>query len=77
MGRDVTVYTTDVLDQNKRCDQSGRETNIDGITVRHFGNISNNLAYHYQVFLPLGMRKVVRKRSMDSMLFISTAIETF
>lgn len=61
MGHDVTVYTTDVLDQDKRCDQSGRETKIDGITVRYFRNISNSLAYHYQVFLPLGMRKVVQE----------------
>lgn len=61
MGHDVTVYTTDVLDQDNRCDQSGRETEIDGITVRYFRNISNSLAYHYQVFLPLGMRKVVQE----------------
>lgn len=61
MGHDVTVYTTDVLDQDKRCDQSGRETKVDGITVRYFRNISNSLAYHYQVFLPLGMRKVVQE----------------
>jgi len=45
MRHDVTVYTTDVLDQDKRCDQSGRETKVDGITVRYFRNISNSLAY--------------------------------
>ncbi len=61
MGHDVTVYTTDVLDQDRRCDQSGKETKVDGITVRYFRNISNSLAYHYQVFLPLGMRKAVRE----------------
>jgi glycosyltransferase involved in cell wall biosynthesis len=61
MGHDVTVYTTDALDQDKRCDQSGRETKVDGITVRYFRNISNSLAYHYQIFLPLGMRRVVQE----------------
>lgn len=40
MVHDVTVYTTDVLNQNKRCDQSGRETNVNNIKVRYFGNIS-------------------------------------
>ncbi len=60
-GHEVTVYTTDVFDQHNRCEESGRETTVDGITVRYFRNVSNGLAYHYQLYLPRGMRQVVKK----------------
>jgi glycosyltransferase involved in cell wall biosynthesis len=61
MGHDVTVYTTDVFDQHNRCEESGQETTVDGITVRYFKNASNSLAYHYQLYMPRGMRQVVQK----------------
>lgn len=64
-GHDVTVYTTDAFDQHNRCKESGKETTVDGITVRYFKNANNSLAYHYQVYLPLGMRQAVRETIAD------------
>lgn len=61
IGHDVTVYTTDVFDQRGRCEESGRETRVDGITVRYFKNASNSLAYNHQLYLPRGMRRVLRE----------------
>ncbi|MDP3111931.1 MAG: glycosyltransferase family 4 protein [Thermodesulfovibrionales bacterium] len=58
-GHSVTVYTTDVLDQDSRCSQSGTETVVDGITVRYFKNLSNRMAYDHQVFLPIGFREAI------------------
>ena len=64
-GHAVTVYTTDVLDHDHRCPESGKRTKVEGTTVVYFRNISNRLAYDYQVFLPLGMRKTVRETIME------------
>lgn len=58
-GHEVTVYTTDVLDQFSRCAMSGKETVVDGIKVRYFRNISNKMAYAAQVFLPEGLCEAV------------------
>jgi glycosyltransferase involved in cell wall biosynthesis len=60
-GHEVTVYTTDVLDRDHRCQESGKRTKVDGVTVVYFRNASNRLAYDYQIFLPLGMRRTVRE----------------
>ncbi len=66
-GHNVSVATTDVLDERRRlpvdkgaADFGGyidsiRQT-IDGCTVYYFRNFSNALAYHMQVFLPLGLK---------------------
>src|SRR5437762_4803651 len=64
-GHQVTVCTTDA------CDESGRLPNreaarsrfrarppsrtADGVELRVFPNISNRLAYHLQLFLPIGL----------------------
>src|SRR5439155_25815673 len=64
-GHQVTVCTTDA------CDESGRLPNreaarsrfrawppsrtADGVEMRVFPNISNRLAYHLQLFLPIGL----------------------
>jgi glycosyltransferase involved in cell wall biosynthesis len=45
-GHDVTVYTTDVYDVNRRLDLSQNPTTMDGITIYRFKNINNNLAYN-------------------------------
>lgn len=60
-GHDVTVCTTDVLDQDSRCDQSGKEVVVDGIKVHYLKNLSNTLAYNYQVFLPVGLGSFIHR----------------
>lgn len=60
-GHDVTVCTTDVLDQDSRCDLSGKESVVDGIKVYYFRNLSNLLAYHYQLFLPVGLTDFIQR----------------
>jgi glycosyltransferase involved in cell wall biosynthesis len=59
-GHEVTVYTTDVLDQVSRCNMSGKEAVVDGIKVRYFRNLSNTMAYAHQVFLPKGFSEAIR-----------------
>jgi glycosyltransferase involved in cell wall biosynthesis len=53
MGDEVTVWTTDVLDAARRC--RPLEAEIDGIRVRRFRNLHNGVAYHRQLYLPLGI----------------------
>lgn len=43
-GHEVTVYTTDVYDSESRLKYKENPMIMDGITVYHFKNISNNLA---------------------------------
>jgi glycosyltransferase involved in cell wall biosynthesis len=64
-GHEVTVYTTDVLDEVSRCSFSNGETDIEGVRARYFRNLSNPLAYHYQVFLPAGLCAAVRSTISD------------
>lgn len=60
-GHDVTVYTTDVLDQNSRNLFKGGRGAVDGIKVYYFRNLSNRCAYKYQMFIPMGLLSVVRQ----------------
>lgn len=60
-GHHVAVFTTDVLDRDLRSPYSGTETDIKGVRARYFRNLSNRLAYDYQVYLPLGMRRAVQE----------------
>ncbi len=53
LGEQVTVWTTDAFDAQSRIAE--RETEVDGIFVRRFWNLSNGLAYHRQLYLPPGM----------------------
>jgi glycosyltransferase involved in cell wall biosynthesis len=64
-GHDVTVYTTDVLDRDSRCAQDGKEASFDGAKVFYFKNLSNRLAYDYQLFLPIGLKGFVQKTVSD------------
>lgn len=59
-GHDVTVYTTDVFDRNSRHEVAGGQAVVDGIKVHYFKNISNLLAYDYQIFLPIGLMTAIR-----------------
>lgn len=52
-GHGVEVYTTDVLDRSSRY-HSGEER-IDGVKAHYFRNLSNSLAYNFQVYLPTGL----------------------
>ncbi|MFQ5466150.1 MAG: glycosyltransferase [Thermodesulfobacteriota bacterium] len=58
-GHDVTVCTTDVLDSSSRYGVKGREATVDGVKVHYFRNLSNRLAYRYQLFMPTGLRRFV------------------
>ena len=55
LGESVTVWTTDACDATRRL--SEQETTVDGIFVRRFRNLHNGLAYHRQLYLPLGILK--------------------
>jgi glycosyltransferase involved in cell wall biosynthesis len=54
-GNKVITLTTDVLSKEKRYEK--REDTIEGIETHYFPNINNELAYHYQMYLPIGMRR--------------------
>lgn len=54
-GESVTVWTTDACDEQQRL--SEQETSVDGIYIRRFRNLHNGLAYHRQLYLPLGIIK--------------------
>ena len=54
-GDEVTVWTTDACDAERRLDEP--ETTVEGIFVRRFRNLHNGLAYHRQLYLPLGILK--------------------
>src|SRR5437763_1864367 len=58
-GHAVTVCTTDALDQSARVPAVAAHT-PDGVVVRVFPNFSNRLAYHLQLFLPIGFDKFLR-----------------
>lgn len=64
-GHDVTVYTTDVLDQDSRYVLKDKRTIVDGIKIYYFKNLSNVLAYNYQVFLPIGLSSFIRQTISD------------
>src|SRR5437879_1231201 len=53
-GSEVEVWTTDAFDATHRVTEPTGV--IDGIQVRYFRNLSNSLAYHRQLYLPLGLR---------------------
>lgn len=70
-GHQVTVCTTDACDASSRlpCDPGGGgrlrawppARTGDDVEVRVFPNISNRLAYHLQLFLPLGLNQYLSR----------------
>jgi len=61
-GHRVTVCTTDARDQSSRV--AAREIRTpDGVAVHVFPNISNRLAYHLQLFLPLGFSQFLERHA--------------
>lgn len=61
-GHRVTVCTTDACDSRSRVSSSHNPPAVD---VRMFPNLSNRLAYHYQFFTPVGLRRFLRKSAGD------------
>jgi glycosyltransferase involved in cell wall biosynthesis len=70
LGHDVTVCTTDACDQSSRLvtDAAGGRSRgwpasltADGVTFHVLPNLSNRCAYHWQLFLPLGLGEYLRR----------------
>jgi len=61
-GHAVTVCTTDARDASSRV-PSGDARTADGVDVRIFPNFSNRLAYHLQLFLPIGFDRFLRSHA--------------
>jgi len=55
LGVEVEVVTTDVLDEKST--RNDLFTEIEGVSVRAYRNLSNRLAYHLQLFLPLKLHQ--------------------
>jgi glycosyltransferase involved in cell wall biosynthesis len=58
-GVEVHVWTTDAYDRGGRLAE--RASVIDGVRVQRFRNLSNSLAYHRQLYLPLGLCGYTRR----------------
>jgi glycosyltransferase involved in cell wall biosynthesis len=66
-GHSVTVCTTDVHDESTRLplDRADTAPTADRITQNVFPNVSNRLAYHQQIFLPVGLREYLRRHAAE------------
>src|SRR5580765_2748412 len=73
-GHSVTVCATDVHDESTRLpmarptarpEERALPDTSGGITQHSFPNISNRLAYHQQVFLPVGLREYLRQHAAE------------
>jgi len=60
-GHQVTVCTTDACDESTRVPSGERQ--VDGVEWRVFPNLSNRLAYHLQLFLPLGLGNYLKRHA--------------
>ncbi len=65
MGHSVDVLTTDTAGSSRL---TAGQTNqaVDGITVRHYRNFSNYLAFRHRLFLPVGLLLRVRDDLADA-----------
>ena len=66
-GHDVTVCTTDACDATTRVRGPRAAHTASGVRVHVFPNLSNRLAYHWQLFAPIGLAAHLRAhaRSFD------------
>jgi glycosyltransferase involved in cell wall biosynthesis len=62
-GHDVTVITTDALDRGRRLDVL--DEIADGVRVLRFRNLSNWLAFHLKIFLPVGLERWLARHAKD------------
>ena len=60
-GHDVTVFTTDVLDEERRA--TPRRELRDGVRVERFPNVSNALAWRAKKYLPPGLVLATARRA--------------
>ncbi|MFC2021448.1 glycosyltransferase [Chloroflexota bacterium] len=60
-GHEVVVYTTDIKDRYSRLSDIRGVTDIDGIKVHYFRNVSNSLATEYRLSMPRGMLATVKR----------------
>lgn len=65
MGHDVTVYTTDAYDDEQRYDPSEHAIPMPGLDVHRFRNVSNTLAYEFNLCLAPGMYRTLRRTVDD------------
>jgi glycosyltransferase involved in cell wall biosynthesis len=71
LGHEITVCATDACTADRRLAAPQRSRAMDsasqghgqGVTVRIFPNLSNRLAFHAQLFLPLGLRDFLRRHA--------------
>jgi glycosyltransferase involved in cell wall biosynthesis len=59
-GHSVTVCTTDAAEAGARLRARRGDGNYEGVRVRVFRNLSNHLAYRWQFFTPVGLRRFLR-----------------
>src|ERR1700722_6536365 len=70
-GHHVAVCTTDVCDAESRLSSVGGTSGTRpsasgrGVEIRVFRNLSNTMAYHYQLFLPMGLSTYLRRHARD------------
>ena len=73
-GHGVTVCATDALSRSARLSRPGSEGGVgpwsawppqttDRVTTRIFPNLSNRLAYDWQCFTPIGLRRFLRRHA--------------
>ncbi len=62
-GHAVTVCTTDARDAHRRLTAPG--PGAANLTLRMFPNVSNRLAYHWQLFMPLGLSAFLSRHAAD------------
>ena len=71
-GHDVTICATDAGGPATRLASAARTFHAwpparirDDVTLRVFPNLSNRAAYHAQLFLPIGLRRFLRRHARD------------
>jgi len=62
-GHNVTVYTTDTLDEAER--QKDKYLEMDGIKVFYFKNLSNSLAWNHRIFFSPSMIPQLRSEAKN------------
>lgn len=61
LGHHVTICTTDAYDDGGRLPPGARH--LDRVELVVFPNLSNRLAYHLQLFLPVGLENYLRRHA--------------
>jgi glycosyltransferase involved in cell wall biosynthesis len=64
-GHKVTVFTTDVGNDKKHRLKVKQSAELEGIKIFYFRNISNQIAFTYKIFSPLGMILSIYKSIND------------